>query len=533
MDENVTPIDPINIASTTDALWEDLAATNREGLPHTVARFGRLCMFGRDDASGALELHEYDLDTLRYQLTRKLNPVQAVFVGGVPNVLTDDMGAPKRAKIPNEAIQALLKRPLDKLDEIAYVPRVDRVVDVPVFAPDGQLVEKPGHHPAARTFYDGDAIQGLTHDWEDERVRKYDVDAARETLLASVSDFPFADQASRAHALCLMVEQFARSMVAGPTPAYVIIAAEQGTGKSLLAQACLYPSCGKIDLTPEPELNPQDFQKRLLSELIRGPQAIVFDNVTRPLENSTLAAMLTSGRYADRVLGKSQILSFPIRHTTVFTMNNPEIGPDMRRRVVPIYLDAGVEKPWERIGPGAGRKWRHPNLLEWIEGQRDELVRAAITLVKNYHLGQKEVDLMGEEYIRREVPPRVHGSFAAWSHVMGGVVTAAGVPGFGGNLDRLYDEQSDDDADEAVFLEDWPDGRRMTAAEVLQWVTVGLDGGLRQGEAPPSLRNRFDKLDHQSVGIGLRGLRGKVRNGRRLMNDRSARPTMWYVEEAK
>ena len=531
VEDAVVGIDQLNVAATADALWAGLARTNREHMPHTVGRFGRLCMFGRDDASGQLELREHDADTIRYQIYRKLRPIQGTYAqDGSFAPRPDDYGQPKPAKVPNEALQALLKRPLDKLDEIAYVPRVDRVVDVPVFGPDGELVETPGHHPGARTFYDGDAIQGLTHGWDDDLVRRYDVAAAREVLLDAVSDFPFADEASRAHAVCLMVEQFARAMVDGPTPAYAIIAAEQGTGKSLLAQACLYPSCGRIDLTPEPELHPQDFQKRLLSELIRGPQAIVFDNVTRPLENSTLAAMLTSGRYADRVLGKSQILSFPIKHTTVFTMNNPEIGSDMRRRVVPIYLDAGVEKPWERTGPSSGGAWRHPNLIRWVAERRDDMVRAAITLVANYQLGFLDHDLAGEEYVRREVPPRIHGSFEAWSHVVGGVVTAAGLPGFGANLDRLYEEQSDDDADEAVFLAEWPEGRRMTAADVLQWVTVGLDGGLRVADPPPALRNRFGKVDLQSVGNGLRYLRGKVRDGRRLENDRGVRPTQWFVE---
>jgi hypothetical protein len=113
---------------------------------------------------------------------------------------------------------------------------------------------------------------------------------------------------------------------------------------------------------------------------------------------------------------------------------------------------------------------------------------------------------------------------------VGGIVTAAGVPGFGTNLDRLFAEQSDADSDEAAFFARWPEGRKLSAAEVVQLVTVGLDGGLPT-EAPEALRDRRSgRVDAQSVGNGLRQLRGRVRGGRRLENDRQGRPTLWYVE---
>src|SRR6185312_16644343 len=108
-------------------------------------------------------------------------------------------------------------------------------------------------------------------------------------------------------------------------------------------------------------------------------------------------------------------------------MNNPEIGPDMRRRVVPIYLDAGVEKPWERLGPGAGRTWQHPHLMSWAAEQRPRLARAALVLASHY--------VKGWEDVGRETPTRTLGTFEEWARVVGGVVTAAGVDGFGGNID--------------------------------------------------------------------------------------------------
>lgn len=522
-------VDSLNPSATADELWRILAGTMSVTTPHTVARVGRLCRFGvveeggpRDGRMERLELREHDIDTLRDKITRHVRPVKGQYVAGVWNIETDEDGHRKPARIPNEALSALIKRPLDVLDEIAEVPRVDRIVDVPVFGPQGELALKPGYHPDARIFYKGLTVPEVTAEWDDIEMRLSDVEWARHLLLDEMlGDFPFADQASRAHALGLVVEQFARGMIDGPAPAYVVIAAEQGTGKSLMAQACLYPSCGRIDLSPEPEPTPQDFQKRLLSELIRGPQAIVFDNVTRRLEDSALAAMLTSGRYADRVLGKSQILSFPVRHTTVFTMNNPEIGQDMRRRVVPIYLDAGVERPWERSGP-PGRQWQHPNLLHWTETERARLARAAITLIQHYVTGWEG---------RVEAPGRLMGSFEEWSRIIGGIVTAAGVPGFGGNLDRMFAEQADADAEWGEFLVAWPEGQKLTATEIVTMVTVGFAGQMPV-LPPTALQDRRGSVNFKSVSYGMRQMRGRVRDGLRLQNDRSARPTVWYVEGA-
>jgi hypothetical protein len=529
-------IDVNEVSRTVDGLWEAYASTMDEACPHTVARLGRLCRFGEDDATGRTVLREHDVDTLRDEMTEHVRPIRLVRerVCGMragtkvhPEHTEECFGyAVQGTRLVNEVAHALLKRSLDRLDRVRKVPRVDRVVDVPVFGPDGELLLGTGHHPEARVFYDGEPVEPFTNGWDDVEVRFADVEWARHLLLDDLlGDFPFADDASRAHALGMLVEQFARGMIDGPTPAYVVIAAEQGTGKSLLTQACLLPSCGRVDLSPEPDPSPQDFQKRLLSELIRGPQAIVFDNVTRRLEDSALSAMLTSGRYADRVLGRSEVLSFPVRHTTVFTMNNPEIGPDIRRRSAPIYLDAGVERPWERVGPAGQDRWTHPNLLAWADQKRPTLVRAALVLVEHYAQGWDD-DEAGRW---RERPNRLMGgSFDEWSKVVGGIVSAAGVPGFGGNLDRLYEEQSDEDSDEAAFLAAWPESRRLTAAEVVRFVTVGLDGGIPT-VPPQCLRDRRSgRVDSQSVGNGLRNLRGRVRGGRRVV--REGRD--WFVEAA-
>ena len=49
-------------------------------------------------------------------------------------------------------------------------------------------------------------------------------------------DFPFADEASKAHTLALLLQPFLRLLIQGPTPLYLIDAPSKGTGKGLLAE---------------------------------------------------------------------------------------------------------------------------------------------------------------------------------------------------------------------------------------------------------------------------------------------------------
>ena len=82
--------------------------------------------------------------------------------------------------------------------------------------------------------------------------------------------------------------------------------------------------------------------------------------------------------------------------------------------------------PWLRGG------FKHPLITEWAQENRSALVHAALTLIQAWIAA-------GQPLHETRL-----GSFEKWSEVMGGVLEVAGIPGFLGNLNELY-EASDSD----------------------------------------------------------------------------------------
>ena len=121
------------------------------------------------------------------------------------------------------------------------------------------------------------------------------------------------------------------------------------------------------------------------------------------------------------MLGKSEMVRFPIRCVWIATGNNPQFSNEIARRMVRIRLDPHEDQPWLREG------FRHPNLLAWVWQNRARLVAACLTL--------------GRAWIAAGMPrhQKTIGSFEGWAEVMGGILEVAGVPGFLGNLKEMYE----------------------------------------------------------------------------------------------
>jgi len=135
------------------------------------------------------------------------------------------------------------------------------------------------------------------------------------------------------------------------------------------------------------------------------------------------------------------------RATWIATGNNIQLQGDLPRRCYWVRLDAKASRPWEREG------FRHPDLLRWVEENRDQLVHALLTLIRSWFAAGKPKDA---------ALPRL-GSFEAWAETVGGVLAHAGVEGFLGNLEALYSKADEGGAEWEAFLDAW-------------WRTWGEDG---------------------------------------------------------
>ena len=165
-----------------------------------------------------------------------------------------------------------------------------------------------------------------------------------------------------------------------------------------------------------------EWRKRITAKLLQGPQFILIDNIRSRLDSAALSAALTSEIWEDRVLGHSRTAAIPMACVWLATANNPGLSLEVARRTVAIRLDSGVEKPWQRQG------FRHPKLRYWARQHRGQLIWAALTLVQAWIAAGKPA---GQQSL---------GSYESWAEVVGGIQEVAGIPGFLGNLDKVYGE---------------------------------------------------------------------------------------------
>ena len=316
------------------------------------------------------------------------------------------------------------------------MPPLDTISETPLLRPDGTLLVTPGYDPATRMFYAPAA--GLSFPPIPMAPSREEVTKALALLEDLFGEFPYVDAASRANMLGLLLTPILRSAITGPTPLALIDAPQRGTGKSLLAELVSIVATGRpAAMLSAPEGN-EEWRKSLTATFREAAAIITIDNVEGRLDAAALALALTVSVWKDRILGASETFEFPVRCTWIATGNNITPGGDIPRRCTWIRLDAQMARPWQRT------EFRHPNAREWALANRGRLVAALLTIARHW---------FAQGCPPAEVP--MMGSFESWSRTVGSVLAAAGVTGFLGNLDAMYDSIDTDDQQWEVFLTEW------------------------------------------------------------------------------
>ena len=315
-----------------------------------------------------------------------------------------------------DAARLMLDKPDQALSEL------HSIATTPIFAPDGSLVSLPGYHAPARAWYEPSSHLRIPA--VPPQPSPAEVAAARALLLDELlGDFPFVNAASKAHMVAALLLPFARRLVQGATPIHVFEAPTEGSGKGLLVNlialiATGFPAAGGSLPVEEDEV-----RKRLGSELSTGRPLLVLDNADpkRVLDSSALASATTMWPvWSDRLLGHIQMFSAPNEALWILTANNPRLSRELARRCVSIRIDPRMDRPWLRTG------FRHPDLADWTETNRAALIHAALVLIQNWIA------------VGRPAGKTPLGTFERWSKTLGGILAAAGIEGFLGNLETLY-----------------------------------------------------------------------------------------------
>jgi hypothetical protein len=290
----------------------------------------------------------------------------------------------------------------------APLPRLRRVTRVPIFAPTGALIDRPGFHAGILYLPD----KGLIVPAVSKTPTRAEIERAKRWLHAMFFEFPFITAADRAHAIGLLILPFVRELIKGATPLHIFDAPQPRSGKSLLVEMLLYIGLGRNYAHYTLPERDEDIKKEITSALREGRQGILYDNIKYLLASGELCAALTKRFWDGRILGVSGNLKVePL--TTIWCASGNNVGCDdeIGPRSVRSRIDAHRTDP-------ENRRFRK-NLEMWVPKHRGGLIWSALTLIQFWFANGSRSP---------SVAPL--GKFEEWSRVIGGVLEACGIPGF-------------------------------------------------------------------------------------------------------
>src|SRR5207247_8855679 len=121
-----------------------------------------------------------------------------------------------------------------------------------------------------------------------------------------------------------------------------------------------------------------ELRKRVLAIALAGTPVVLVDHLSGVLGSDVLAAATTSTQWRERMLGVSTMVDAPLRAVWMFTGNNVSFKKTLGRRIIPIYLDAGVEHPEDRTG------FQIADVEGYVRTARPALAIAALTVLRAY-----------------------------------------------------------------------------------------------------------------------------------------------------
>jgi 5S rRNA maturation endonuclease (ribonuclease M5) len=477
-----------DLPAVTASAWEALQLYNGSS-PSVFRRGGDPVRIEHSD-KGTPVIKPLTPDRMRYVLARCIDWYRLKDGNQIPS------------KPPPDIIHDVLATPDYPL------PVLDRIVEVPVFSPQGEVCTTPGYHADAQVYYE--PASALSIPGVSVAPGEKEVSEARRLLLEELlGDFPFVDQSDKANAAALFLVPFVRSMINGPTPLHLVEAPTMGSGKGLLVKALLYPALGRAAEETTTEAGDDDeWNKCITTALKEGKPLFCIDNIVRGLTSGALASALTATTWSKRLLGENASINAPVSHVWAATGNNPTLSTEIARRSIRIRIDPKQDRPWFREG------FRHPELMVWVAENRASLVWAGLTLVRVWIAAGKP----------KAEGARVLGSYEIWSTVLGGILKNAGIEGFLDNLLEFYEASDHEGSRWRAFVETWWtefQERKVAVADLFPLVVETGDFDFGRGD---------ERAQKTSFGRQLMRQRDRVIGERRIVEaGKQQRARMWQL----
>ncbi|MER8648410.1 MULTISPECIES: PriCT-2 domain-containing protein [unclassified Mesorhizobium] len=353
--------------------------TVRAGILHTLATQAETALI---DAGAPLYVHGERIkrpvvDEVDASKGRKTKVAR--FAEATTDTLKDHMSrvanfqkwdARKKTYVPTDPSHDLAATILSR-DGEWRLPRVAGVITTPTLRPDGTILSEPGYDPATRLILiDPPTLPAIS-----ERPSRSDALRALSTLDGLLTEFPFADDASRSVALSGLITPVVRGALV-VAPLHVVNAPEAGSGKSYIVDLASAIATGQRCPVIAAGRTEEETEKRLGSALMKGQALISIDNLNGELYGDALCQFIERPVNEVRVLGQSKNVRIESRSTMFATGNNIKIVGDIVRRSITCSLDPNMERPELRQFKA--------DPFEMVLADRGHYVAAALTIVRAY-----------------------------------------------------------------------------------------------------------------------------------------------------
>jgi hypothetical protein len=255
-----------------------------------------------------------------------------------------------------------------------HLPYLCGVIEGPILRLDGTVLSKPGYDTATSLFLSSQ------HEWlpipENPNIDEAKV--AAKMLLAPFEEFPFPMPEDKSVLLAGILTALQRRALES-VPLFGFTAPAQRSGKSLLAESIAMIATGRKPAAMSVARDDAELRKAITSVLREGHLITNLDNITHPLGSPDLAKVITQSLHRDRLLGLNQTVILPTNVMWTATGNNLTFKGDLSSRVLLCTIDAQMERPEER-------EFKISDLQGHLLGHREELVAAALTILRAYHL---------------------------------------------------------------------------------------------------------------------------------------------------
>jgi putative DNA primase/helicase len=358
--------------------------TVKGGERHNVADAGLAALHAAEIA-----FYQRDQAIVRVcKIKAKASNGDTIFVPGIvkvtPAILERELGRAAVWERFDFKLQAMVRidppRPvinqiLDMIDEWPFPP-LSGIIACPTLRPDGSLLSREGYDPATGLVL---CAAVLIPPIPDRPTREQAV-AAAQHLCGLLAEFPFANSASKAVALSMLMTPVLRGAM-DVAPMHLSTAPEAGTGKSYLADTSSTLATNERIAVVAVAPNPEETEKRLIGAALSGYPIIGLDNCRATLEGDFLCQVTERPLMQLRALGKSDKIRIPNTFTTFANGNNTTTADDMVRRTVICALDANIENPETREFQG--------NPLADVRANRGAYIGDILTIARAYMTADK------------------------------------------------------------------------------------------------------------------------------------------------